>query len=1381
MTPSLPGLVVAGLLLLGEAAAASTAQPFDSQLYACPQLCSSAGVVSDNWTVYDEYSRLEWCDRSVVFDFAIFNEGPKNKVRACTEDNDGLDQAALIARDDSSSTCSTGAGTTGSVTIEIVSQDSSSSSSAASYFEHAAEALRRHVGHVSDCLAPTILSARYHDVLLGLYVGAGFERVDVTNTLLAQLHSRALNNGDVAAQVCGNGRDSSQVMGLVVSTSGDLPTVQTALQSWANSTCLENFDTTIATSKTSVSQVNAASLIQHAPGNARDHDSLDKRAACSYIKVNSGDSCASLATRCKISAADFTKYNPSSTLCSTLKVGQPVCCSSGTVPDLSPQPNSDGTCKSHTVASGEYCALIAENNYITTDLLESRNKQTWGWMGCTNLQLGAIICLSTGSPPMPAVVSNAVCGPQVTGSKRPANWADISTLNPCPLNACCNIWGQCGITPDFCTATKSTTGAPGTAAAGSNGCISHCGTAVTNNAAPPSAVRKIGYFESFGSKRSCLNMSAANLPSDYTHMHYAFAGITADYKVDISKSEDQFKQFAASRQWKRILSFGGWSFSTEQDSFPIFRNTVTAANRATFVQSVVAFVKQYNLDGVDFDWEYPGAPDIPGVPPGSPTDGPNYLSFLQQLRSSLPSNVSISVAAPASYWYLRGFPIANMSSVLDYIVYMTYDLHGQWDFNNTFANPGCPNGNCLRSHVNLTETMYSLAMITKAGVPANKITVGIASYGRSFGMQNPSCTGPLCLFTGPNSTATPGRCTATKGYISQAELDEISSGSSVKRWHDADSDSDLMTYGTNSWVSYMSEATKASRLAKYSGLNFGGSVEWAVDLAVFQLSLQDILAAQNVTRAVETFIDALATSNYALNMGSNQDVTIMATSLQGFDGCSRDQETAIKSGWQQSWKLMNYMAGLKIDYEDAAALEYLGPPAYNIQQRALYEAVYANIKTIQPSWWIPDAFSWYLYVRCDDPKGTCAAENRMGAAAYTLQNDQRHPMPLINFCPKYFQQQTLDGAIKDWGDTVKRPVEQWANIKSYISQGSTWFHELLHIDKYTTADKGKVLHVGDLVMRFNNVKDGTYKERTAYGPEFVKILARYGRPNVGSWIQRNADSLTLFALAEYVRKKIGEYPHLPLSMDGPPPDNVHDPHVRNPHIFAMYQNSTISIGSSSDPAWTDAVFPLLTDDVDDVDDSSNPVTLGAEFAQKSLFPDAYWSSWSSWASLATATTTSSASTPTPTISWTITIYSDKDCAGEGSLYILGGKDWDSPTNQCTSLRSNSLPITSHDDPWCQWFSPESLNPQACTNGTLSQPLSWSVLHGVCTVFVNSGCTFDAATQAFSSADGCYNFGTSKFDPQTWDSVSCGATEDFDLAAEKRAASKVTAAPQPRVT
>ena len=157
---------------------------------------------------------------------------------------------------------------------------------------------------------------------------------------------------------------------------------------------------------------------------------------CSYILVQSGDSCGSLASRCGITPAQFTQYNPSSTLCSTLMPKQPVCCSEGAVPDLTPKQNADGTCFSYKVQAGEYCQLIASNNYITVDNIETYNSQTWGWTGCSGLQRDANICLSPGAPPMPAVVDGAICGPQMSGTARPANWSDISSLNPCPLNAC---------------------------------------------------------------------------------------------------------------------------------------------------------------------------------------------------------------------------------------------------------------------------------------------------------------------------------------------------------------------------------------------------------------------------------------------------------------------------------------------------------------------------------------------------------------------------------------------------------------------------------------------------------------------------------------------------------------------------------------------------------------------------------------------------------------------------------------------------------------------------------------------------------------------------------------------------------------------------------
>jgi GH18 family chitinase len=68
--------------------------------------------------------------------------------------------------------------------------------------------------------------------------------------------------------------------------------------------------------------------------------------------------------------------------------------------------------------------------------------------------------------------------------------------------------------------------------------------------------------------------------------------------------------------------------------------------------NIANFIKLHNLDGVDIDWEYPGAPDIPGIPPGEPDEGPNYLAFLVVLKNLLPGK-TVSIAAPASYRYLK--------------------------------------------------------------------------------------------------------------------------------------------------------------------------------------------------------------------------------------------------------------------------------------------------------------------------------------------------------------------------------------------------------------------------------------------------------------------------------------------------------------------------------------------------------------------------------------------------------------------------------------------------------------------------------------------------------------------------------------------------------
>ncbi|KAH8803509.1 glycoside hydrolase family 18 protein [Xylogone sp. PMI_703] len=1015
------------------------------------------------------------------------------------------------------------------------------------------------------------------------------------------------------------------------------------MQAWNNATCVGGSDSTTSANL----QISELAPTKPVTKISKREYSLVQRDTCSYIQVVSGDSCGSLASKCGISASQFTTFNPSSTLCSTLAVGEYVCCSAGSLPDFTPKPNPDGSCAVYNVQSGDYCALIAANNQITVDNIESFNAQTWGWQGCSNIQLGQIICLSTGTPPMPAPLSNAICGPQVPGTTKPSDWSQIANLNPCPLNSCCDIWGQCGITPDFCTISQSQTGAPGTSAPGTAGCISNCGTEVTNNVSPPSQSIKVGYFESWNTDRTCLTMDVDQIPPGYTHIHFAFAAITSDFNVDLSAVTDQFTKFAGAKNYKRILSFGGWSFSTDQDSFPIFREGVTAAERQTFANNVVSVINQYNLDGVDFDWEYPGAPDIPGIPPGSPSDGPNYLAFLQTLRSIIPSGKTISMAAPASYWYLKGFPIKDMAPVLDYIVYMTYDLHGQWDYGNTFSNPGCANGNCLRSHVNLTETEYALAMITKAGVPANKVTVGVSSYGRSFGMTDPSCTGPECLFNGPDSTATPGQCTVTAGYVGDAEIYQyIQQG--AQTYHDDESDSDIAVYNGN-WVAYMNPQTKSERASLYSSLNFAGTVDWALDLETF---LQPI-ATSNVTDDIDSFNQALSLSNFQfepftgtlgkrdLNERQTQsifNVSDLATRLIGWEGCSKIQKNQIYSGWQQSWKIMNYnfndidLNG--INFNEASAVEYLTPPAYNKNFQDNFKNMFLQLATIQPGW-IPTPFDWRLHVRCDDPAGKCPCGVPSSTFAYTINNDPTYNIARINFCPKYFSAATLDQKMAN-ADT-NQPITTWANLNNYIrSQADIWIHELFHIDWVSNAGQyGPNAHVKDIKMLVQ-LDNGNIQQLTAYTPGPVKSLARYDFEPT-TWVIKNADSLNLYLLARYVQNKLGNiYPHLPLAPK--PPIDVPIQFVASDNLFTVNKGGSATITNTdeaNDILYTPGGSCAAPDDEDGDADADATLTWGASLGSpRSALPDDYLSSLSSWwgltATTTTTTTTTTTAAPTPT-------------------------------------------------------------------------------------------------------------------------------------------------------
>jgi chitinase len=563
-----------------------------------------------------------------------------------------------------------------------------------------------------------VMHAHWADAVVGVYIGSGFDKTEFANGPLEDFIQGIQQFGmgqTLQAQSCGrNSSNSASAFGIIADTSGieALSTIRNAIKLWSKGQCAEILEQVSPhtreilptrqilsdASNQTIQAGNWTGLGQQLPSNwtgLHDKDKsntdgllnladpqldINNRLAayaqneCIATEVQPGDSCGALAQRCQVNPNKFMQINNQPNLCSNLVPGQRVCCSAGELPDIRPKQQPNGECAVYTVTKGEWCAAIASKNGLTLQELESLNKHTWGWNGCERLLPDTKLCVSKGEPPFPIANPNAVCGPTKPGTKRPpgSKSTEWGKLNECPLKACCNIWGNCGTTSDFCV--EKSAGPPGSSK-GVNGCIGNCGLTILNNQKKPAQFRHIGYFEAWNHNRPCLHMDVEDIPAGkYTHVHFAFPEITNDYKVNMGKLQDQFDKFRnANKGYKRIVAFGGWDFSTQAPTAHIFRNGVTRGNRERLASSLADFVIRNNLDGIDFDWEYPGVPDMNWLPPSSPDEGSNYLEFLKLVRSKLPRK-SISIAAPASFWYLKAFPIEKISKVVDYIVYMTYDL-----------------------------------------------------------------------------------------------------------------------------------------------------------------------------------------------------------------------------------------------------------------------------------------------------------------------------------------------------------------------------------------------------------------------------------------------------------------------------------------------------------------------------------------------------------------------------------------------------------------------------------------------------------------------------------------------------------------------------------
>ena len=128
-----------------------------------------------------------------------------------------------------------------------------------------------------------------------------------------------------------------------------------------------------------------------------------------------------------------------------------------------------------------------------------------------------------------------------------------------------------------------------------------------------------------------------------THVIYAFAELnevtneiqSQDPWADLpsTESEGHFDGYGETVKLKQqnpnlkvLLAVGGWNAGSG-----VFSDMAqTEDSRSSFIQSSVDFLKKYEFDGLDIDWEYPGSDGSDYG--GRPEDKQNFVLLIQEFK-----------------------------------------------------------------------------------------------------------------------------------------------------------------------------------------------------------------------------------------------------------------------------------------------------------------------------------------------------------------------------------------------------------------------------------------------------------------------------------------------------------------------------------------------------------------------------------------------------------------------------------------------------------------------------------------------------------------------------------------------------------------------------
>ena len=203
-------------------------------------------------------------------------------------------------------------------------------------------------------------------------------------------------------------------------------------------------------------------------------------------------------------------------------------------------------------------------------------------------------------------------------------------------------------------------------------------------------------------------------PTVMTHLNYAFGHVNEQFNGVRIDNEQRLRDLVSLKKQQPkllvMLSIGGWGSGRFSEM------AASEENRKAFAADCRRVCKEFGLDGIDIDWEYPTQTSA-GIS-ASPNDTENFTLLMRDLRGALGKKLLLTFASIGTAQFVD---YKSCVQYLDFVNVMAYDMGGAPKHHAALYRSKHVLWNCASECV---------VAHRKAGVPDSKIVLGMPFYGR---------------------------------------------------------------------------------------------------------------------------------------------------------------------------------------------------------------------------------------------------------------------------------------------------------------------------------------------------------------------------------------------------------------------------------------------------------------------------------------------------------------------------------------------------------------------------------------------------------------------------------------------------------------------------